>query len=60
MKLICIKHPHEPLSFDICLKCLDNVPSDARADVIAQIRDEYEVHNRLAEKCKTAAAAVNV
>jgi len=60
MALICIKHPHEKLSFDVCLKCLESVPSAARADVIAAIRDEYEVQNRLAEKCRTASAAVNV
>jgi len=59
MKLMCIKHPHEDLSFDVCLKCLESVPSDARADVVAAIRDEYESHNRLAERCRTVSTAVN-
>jgi len=59
MALICIRHPDEKLSFDVCLKCLESIPSDARADVIAAIRDEYEIHNRLAEKCRTATTAVN-
>ena len=60
MALKCIKHPHEKLSFDVCLKCLESIPSDARADVIAAIRDEYEIHNRLAERCRTVMQAVNV
>ena len=60
MKLMCIKHPSENLTFDVCLKCLDNIPSEERADVIAAIRDEYELHNRLAEKCRTVAKVVNV
>ncbi len=60
MRLICIKHPNEALSFDICLKCLQSIPAEARADVIAAIRDEYEVHNKLAEKCRTTTSAVNV
>ena len=60
MALICIKHPHEKLSFDVCLKCLESIPSAARADVIAAIRDEYEVHSQLAERCRTASTAVNV
>ena len=60
MTLLCIKHPHEKLSFDVCLKCLESIPADTRAGVIAEIRDEYEIHNRLAEKCRTAMAVVNV
>jgi len=60
MALICIKHPYERLSFDVCLKCLESIPSEERADVIAAIRDEYEIHNRLAEKCRTGTMAVSV
>ena len=60
MALICIKHPQEALSFDVCLKCLESIPSDSRADVIAEIRDEYQIHSHLAEKCRTATTAVNV
>lgn len=59
MALICIKHPHEKLSFDLCLKCLESIPSEVRPDVIAAIRDEYEIHNQLAEKCRTAMSAAN-
>jgi len=59
MDLRCIKHPHEPLSFDVCLKCLESIPSDERGKVIAEIREEYEIHNQLAEKCRTVTAALS-
>ena len=59
MDLRCIKHPHEPLSFDVCLKCLEGIPSHERARVIAEIREEYEIHKQMAEKCRTATAALS-
>jgi hypothetical protein len=34
MTLLCIKHPYEKLSFDICSKCLESIPSEEQADVI--------------------------
>lgn len=60
MPLICIKHPHAGIPFDVCSKCLESIPPDARWDVVDAIREEYEIHNRLAERCRTATTAVNV
>lgn len=60
MRLICIKHPHEEMSFGTCLKCMQHIPSKEWADVIGAIRDEYEIQNRLAEKCSKAGSVANV
>jgi len=59
MAIKCIKHPHEEMSFDVCLECLESIPSSVRDEVFAAIRDEYEIHNRLAEKCRAMIRAVN-
>ena len=47
------------LSFEVCLKRLESIPSEERADVIAATCDEYEIHNRLAERYRTVTTAVN-
>jgi len=59
MAIKCIKHPREEMSFNVCSKCLESIPSNVRDEVIAAICDEYETHNQLAEKCRATSRAVN-
>ena len=37
---LCIEHPYKKLSFDVCLKCLESIPSEEPADVIVPIRED--------------------
>ncbi len=59
MSPICINHPNSRMSFSVCERCLENVPSDVRDDLLAAIQKEYQVRSQMAEKCRTNATAVN-
>lgn len=59
MSPICIKHPRSTMSFGVCEQCLENIPSEARGEVLAAIHEEYEIHSELAAKCRTTIIVVN-
>jgi hypothetical protein len=59
MRVICIRHPHSTTRFSVCEQCLENIPTEARGEVLAAIHEEYEIHNQLAALCRAPITVVN-